>query len=324
MHEPERIESTKLGDSGLQIPKIGFGATALGDMPEVYGFRIDEDRAKATLRAIFAGPASLIDTAPGYRSGRSEQRIGAVIRERGGLPDGFIVSSKLERDLDTGRFDGAQARRSLEASRKALGLDHLHLLHLHDPEFAARLSEITGPGGALAELFAMKEEGLADAVGLAAGNVDIMMPILRDWDFDVMITHNRFTLVNRNATPMIDFARSKGVAILNAAPYNSGVLAKGSDAYPRFVYQDAGAAMLEPIRRIEAVCDRHGIPVGAAALQFSLRDARITSTICGVSEPAEIRLTLEWANWPIPDAAWQDLLALPFSMEDPEAFRWRG
>ena len=72
------------------------------------------------------------------------------------------------------------------------------------------------PKRALAELFRMKEEGLADAVGLAAGRVDIMLPLLKDWDFDALITHNRFTLVYRNAGEMMDYAQTKGIAVLKA------------------------------------------------------------------------------------------------------------
>ena len=129
---------------------------------------------------------------------------------------------------------------------------------------------------------------LATAVGLAAGRVDVMMPILREWDFDALITHNRFTLTNRNAGDMINFARSKGIAVLNAAPYAGGVFAKGSTSYPHYVYQEASGEVLDLIRRIEAICAR-GVPPGAAALQFSLRDERITSTICGVSRPGTDR-----------------------------------
>jgi D-threo-aldose 1-dehydrogenase len=77
--------------------------------------------------------------------------------------------------------------------------------------------------------------------------------------------------------------------------------------------------MLDPIRRIEEICDRHGVPTGAAALQFSLRDPRVTSTVVGVSRPERIAQTLEWANWPIPDAAWDELLALPYASQDPAA-----
>ena len=162
---------------------------------------------------------------------------------------------------------------------------------------------------------------MADAVGLAAGNVDIMMPILRDWDFDALITHNRFTLINRNADDMIDFAHAKGIAVLNAAPYSGGVLAKGTESYPRYVYQQASDDMLEPVLRIEAICARHGIPPGAAALQFSMRDERITSTICGISKPERIQETFDWVKWPIPEHVWDELMALPFAKSDPEAAR---
>jgi D-threo-aldose 1-dehydrogenase len=290
-------------------------------MPDTYGYGVDEHRAKETIRAIFAGPVNFLDTSRNYGLGRSEERIGTVIRERGGLPAGFVLSTKLDRDPDTGRFNAAQARRSFEESLAALGLEQVHLLHLHDPEHAASLGEITGPDGALRELFKMRDEGLAAAVGLAAGHVDVMMPLLRDWDFDALITHNRYTLVNRNAEPMIDFAHEKGIAVLNAAPYGSGVLAKGSDRYARYAYQDATGDRLAPIRRLEAVCHQHNVPLGALALQFSLRDTRITSTICGVSRPERIAQTLEWAQWPIPDLVWSELSSVPFTTDDPEATR---
>jgi D-threo-aldose 1-dehydrogenase len=148
-----------------------------------------------------------------------------------------------------------------------------------------------------------------------------MMPLIRDYDFDVIITHNRHTLVNANADEMIDLARSRGISVLNAAPYASGTLAKGSARFHRYVYQEATDAMLEPVRRIEEICARHGIPTGAAALQYSLRDPRIASTICGVSRPERVAETLEWASWPIPEAAWADLLAVPRTRDDPEKTR---
>jgi len=305
----------------LKVSKICFGTSSLSSMPETYGYAVDVERAHATVRAIFDGPVNFLDTSNNYGMGRSEERIGDVIRERGGLPANFVLATKLDRDMETKRFDASRARRSLEESLKRLGLDRVQLLHLHDPEHSASLSEITGPGGALPELMKMKEEGLADAVGLAAGNVDVMMPLLRDWDFDALVTHNRFTLVNRNAEPMIDFAAGKGIAVLNAAPYASGVLAKGTESFRRYVYQEASDAMLAPVRRIEAICAKHGVPPGAAALQFSLRDPRITSTICGVSRPERVQETSDWASWPIPDALWAELKAFPFSTDDPESTR---
>jgi D-threo-aldose 1-dehydrogenase len=315
------IEKAPLGRTALKVPRIAFGTSGLGDMPDTYGYAVDEERARATVRAVLDGPAKFIDTSRNYGLGRSEARIGAVIRERGGLPEGAIISTKLDRDMETRRFSASRARRSLEESLEALGIDRIHILHLHDPEHTLSLEEVSAKHGPIAELFKMKEEGIAMAVGLAAGVVDIMMPMLRDWDFDALITHNRFTLANHNAEPMIDFAVKKGIAVLNAAPYAGGVLAKGAGQYQRYVYQEASKEMLDPIRRIEAICRKHNVPTGAAALQFSMRDPRVTSTICGVSKPERVRETLEWAAWPIPDAVFAELAALPFSTDDPEATR---
>ena len=318
---PTQMDKVRLGQTKLKVSRLCFGTTSLSSMPDTYGYEVDAERARETVRAIFDGAINFLDTSRIYGFGRSEDLIGQVIRERGGLPEGFVLSTKLDRDPQTNRFDASQARRSVEQSLQALGLDRIHLLHLHDPEHAASLGEITEPGGALSELFKMKDEGLAEAVGLAAGDVDVMMPILRDWDFDALITHNRFTLVNRNAMPMIDFAASKGIAVLNAAPYAGGVLAKGSDSFRRYVYQEASAQMLDPVRRVEAVCARHDVPPGAAALQFSLRDQRVASTICGVSRPERVRQTVAWAEWPMPDSLWEELATLAYSMDDPEATR---
>jgi len=317
----DAMKTKKLGASTIKVPPLCFGTTSLGDMPNTYGYNVDEERAKATVRKIFDGPAKFIDSSRNYGAGRSEARVGEVIRELGGLPAGVVVSTKLDRDMDTRRFDAARARQSLEESLKALNLERVQLLHLHDPEYAADLDDVTRKDGALAELFKMKEEGLCDAVGLAAGRTDIMIPILKDWDFDALITHNRFTLVNRHAGAMMDLAVERNIAVLNAAPYAGGVFAKGSASHARYVYQEADEAMLAPVKRIEAICARHDVPPGALALQFSLRDPRVTSTICGVSKPERVQQTLDWANWPIADEVWAEVDKLPHDTDDPEATR---
>ncbi|WP_170465410.1 aldo/keto reductase [Ruegeria arenilitoris] len=312
-------QTKEIGKTGIRIPPIGFGSTGIGSIPQIYGYEVDEDRARDTLHTILDRPDGFIDTARGYALGRSEERIGNVIRELGGMPEGRILSTKIDRDMDTSVFDADQARRSLEQSLQALGVERVDILSLHDPEYAGNVSEITRSGGALDELFRMKEEGLATAVGLAGGRLDVLMPMLRDRDFDVVMTHNRHTLVNVNAAPLIEFANSKGITILNAAPYAGGLLARGSSLHHFYVYRPTTEKTLAPVREVENICSRHDVPLGALALQFSMRDANIASTVCGVTWPQHVRQTLEWADWSIPEAVWSELAELGQTDADPEA-----
>nr|MBA3414796.1 aldo/keto reductase [Chloroflexia bacterium] len=136
-------------------------------------------------------------------------------------------------------------------------------------------------------------------------------------------THNRYTLLNRSADPLLTLAHEKGLAVLNVAPYGSGLLAKGPDAYPRYAYQQASDEMIERVRRIAAICERHGVSLPAAALQFSTRDPRICNTIVGMSKPERVAQTIEHLTTPIPHALWDDLAEVPFDAEDPEANRFR-
>ena len=315
------MQKVAIGDTGLAVTPLCFGTSGLGNMPDTYGYAVDDARARDTLNAIFDGPVNFLDTSNNYGLGRSEERVGAAIRARRGLPEGFVLSTKLDRDMETGRFDAARARQSVEESLERLGIDTIPMLHLHDPEHARDLTEITGEGGALDELFKLREEGIAQSVGLAMGRIDVMFPILRERPFDALISHNRYTVLNRSASEMFDHAHGRGIAILNAAPYAGGVLAKGSAEMPRVTYQPADDAALAPVRAVEAICARRGVAPGALALQFSMKDPRIASTVVGVSKPERITQTLEWASAKIPAAAWDEIAALPYSTDDPEANR---
>jgi len=315
------LKRNPIGDTGLLVTEIGFGAAPLGGMPETYGHDVDEETARATVRAIFDCPVNLLDVSRNYGAGRAEARIGAVIRERGGLPKDFVISTKLDRDMKTGRFDASRARKSLEESLAALGVDKVGVLHLHDPEYAADLSEVTSKGGALDELFRMKEEGLATSVGLAMGRMALFTSLLSDWPFDVVMNHNRFTLLNRSAGPAFENAHRRGMAVFNAAPYAGGVLAKGSDKTRRITYQNASDEALAPVKRIEEICGRGHVDMGAAALQFSMRSLNISTTIVGVSDPKRVRQTLNWAELRLPESTLEALDRMPYETTDPEAER---
>ena len=315
------MKKNKIKDTGLEVTELSFGTSSLGSMPDTYGYEVSEDRAQKTLNRFFQGPVNMLDTSRNYAMGESEKRIGKAIKENGGWPNGFLLSTKLDRNMDTLVLDKNRVRESLEESLKTLNVDSVDILFLHDPEYAKDITDITKKDGAMDELFKIKNEGLAKAAGVAMGKVDIMFPLLKDWDFDVIINHNRYTLLNREANEMYDYASSKNIAIFNAAPYAGGVLAKGPDNFKKVTYQDATEEKLAPAREFEKVCKKHNVELGAAALQFSLRDNRITSTICGVTSVESIEKNLAWANAEISVEFWDEISKLPFSTNDPESER---
>ncbi|MBA3824363.1 MAG: aldo/keto reductase [Ktedonobacterales bacterium] len=298
-----------LGTTGLMVPGLCIGCAELGNMPDTFAYSVGEAQALATIRAIFAGPIPFADTAASYGDGESERRIGMVIRELGGITPEFVLATKADRDLATGTFDGPQIRRSVERSLRLLGIDQLPLCFLHDPEhigFAAAMA----PGGPVAVLRQCQQEGLIAHVGVAGGPIDLMTRLVETDLFAVAISHNRYTLLTQEAAPLWDACQAHGVAALNAAPYGSGMLAKGPSAYPRYMYDAAPEALVARARALEAACARYGVPLAAAALQFSLRDPRIASTIVGVSKPERLTQTVDLANVAIPAALWNELASL--------------
>ena len=149
--------------------------------------------------------------------------------------------------------------------------------------------------------------GVIDYIGVAGGPIDLMLQYLATGVFDTAISHNRYTLVDQSAEPLLDDAARRGIAFVNAAPYGGGMLVKGPDVVPKYCYQPVSAATLDRVRKMQAICASYDVPLAAAALQFSLRESRITSTIVGITEPERVEQTLRLAEWPIPDKLWEEL-----------------
>ena len=295
-----------LGSTGLQVTPLCIGCAPLGNMPETFAYGVGEEQALATIRAVFAGPINFVDTAASYGDGESERRIGIVLRELGGLPSGFVLASKADRDLHTGEFSGAQMRRSVERSLRLLGVEQIQLLYLHDPEHIS-FEQAMAPGGPVEVLQHCQQEGLIAHLGVAGGPIDLMTRFVETDLFQVAISHNRYTLLNTEADAFWDTCARHGVAAVNAAPYGSGILAKGPDAYPRYMYEEAPTPMLERARKLQAICQNYGVPLAAAALQFSLRDPRITSTIVGMTHPERLAQTIALAQQALPKQLWNDI-----------------
>ena len=303
---PDPASRRLLGSTGLFVSPLCIGCAPLGDMPETFEYGVDEDRALRTLEAVFESPINFLDTAASYGAGESERRIGEVLKGRGGLPEGIVLATKADRDLHTGEFSGDQMRRSVERSLELLGLDRLQLCYLHDPEHES-FEHLMAPGGAVEVLADLRDEGVIEHLGVAGGPIDLEIRYVQTDLFEAVITHNRHTLLDRSAEPLLEVAAERGVALLNAAPYGSGILAKGPDAYARYAYQEAPQEMVERARAMQEVCREFGVPLAAAALQFSMRDPRVASTIVGMSRPERIGQTLKLSAQHVPEELWERL-----------------
>jgi len=299
-----------LGKTSLEVTPICIGGAPLGSMPQNFGYEVPAEQAIETARFVLTSPVNFLDTSNDYGAGRSEERIGQAIGRAGGLPPGFVLATKVDPDPVTGRFDAARARESARESLDRLGLSSVPLLYLHDPEVIT-FEEAMGPGGVVEGLIALRDEGIARHIGVAGGPVELLRRFIRTEIFEVLITHNRFTLVDRSAGELIDEAAAAGIGVVNGAPYGGGILARGPSYTQDYAYRRASAETLRRITRMEELCGQHGIPLRAAALHASLRNPHINSTIVGTATIEHVEELVELAATEIP--AWPQLeeLAAP-------------
>lgn len=298
-----------LGATGLPLTTVAAGTGTW------LAFGPGADTPVATslelAHALFESPAvRILDTSNNYGLGESEARIGLAIRERGGLPDDFLLQTKVDRDMVTGDFSGARMRRSLEESLGRLGLDRLDLVYLHDPENTT-WDESMADDGPVAELVAMRDEGLIAHIGISGGPADMLARYVDTGLFEALITHNRFTLVDRGADALLTRAREAGLGVFNASPYGGGLLTRWPVAPGRYAYGDAPAELVRAANEIGALCSDAGVPLAAAALAWSLRDGRIDSTIIGMRTIDDLRATERLLSVEIPEPLWAAIEAVP-------------
>jgi len=314
------MQTRALGSTGLSVTPLCHGTSPLGNFPAQYGYEVSEGQAVATILRVLEGPINFIDTSNNYFD--AERRIGIALRERGGLPDGFVLATKVDPEHGSTDLSGARARRSVQESLERLGQDRLQLVYIHDPEIHD-FDEATGPGGVVEALVALQQEGLIDNIGVAGGPIDLMQRYVELDVFQAVISHNRFTLVDQSARPLIDQVAERGMAFVNGAPYGGGMLVKGPDAHPNYCYAPAAEATKDRVRAMERACAEHGVPLAAAALQFSFREPKVASTIVGMSTPERVEQTLALAATEISPELWAQLdeLAAPGrnGVEEPAA-----
>ncbi len=302
------IEMT--GPAGWPTAPVTIGTSGLGELGPDGDPSQPPTRAEVDLAVgMLTSPHGLVDTSNMYARGRSEAALGAAIGELGGVPEGTLVLSKADRDLETGAFDRDRVWRSFEESTARLGLDRLPLYQLHDP-YTVTFEQAMASGGAVQGLTELREQGLIDLVGVAAGPSDLLARYVRTGVFDVLLSHNRYTLVDSSAGPLMQEAAERGLTVLNAAPFGGGLLANGSTNTTRYGYRAAPPELLTWVSRLRELCAEHGVSTGAAALRFSMRSPAVRSTVVGISSLARLAELDQLLAEQVPPQLWDDVAEL--------------
>ena len=321
-----------LGHTGLSVTELGFGAAPLGNL-----FRpLADSDARATLAAAEKAGFGYYDTAPFYGFGLSERRLGDALRGRS-----IVLSTKVGQLLKpvAGPIDEAVPRhgyatpmpfeplydyshdgvmRSFEQSLQRLGLSRIDILYIHDigrlthgAASTARMAELTS-GGGLKALEGLRAAKVIGGFGMGVNEIPACLEVMDHARLDVILLAGRYTLLEQNALDdLFPRCAAAGTAIVVGGAYNSGILAVGTktDAPLYYDYEPAPEAIIAKVRAVEAVCDRHGVPLAAAALQFPLAHNLVASVIPGLDSPARVEQTLALHRHTIPAALWRDLQA---------------
>ena len=305
-----------------EVAALALGTATLGNLLR----EMSDERAWAILEAAWDVGVRRFDTAPHYGLGLAERRLGEFLRTRprdelvvstkvgrllrpdpawsGGLDtEQYVVPARLHRVWDLGA-DGL--RRSLEESLERMGLDRVDVAYLHDPE---RAGSPAAPEETAEALVRLREEGIADEVGVASMTTSTLADFAGTGLLDVLMVAGRHTLLDQSAAAQaFPACRRHGTRVAAAAVFNSGLL---SDAEPStgslFDYQPAPADIVDRARRIAAVCHDHGVALTTAALQYPLRDPLVTCVVTGASEPGHVRANAAALTHEVPVALWERL-----------------
>jgi D-threo-aldose 1-dehydrogenase len=310
--ETSRTAPRTLGPNGPAVSRLCLGTSAwsrarFGAGPiEALEFVLDE---AGNSSQVDVAALNFLDTSNEYGAQASEKFIGDAIHRRGGLPAGVVLQTKLDRDPDTGSFSSDRMWRSLLESTARLGIDRLPMLYLHDPELIG-WDEAFAADGPVRALVEMKERGLVDQIGISGGPAPMLQRYVETGLFTAVITHNRYTLVDRSSEELLNVSVDRGVSVINAAVLGGGALARWPEEATRYAYRETSTEMRRAIALMGEACERAGVTLSAAALQFSTRDSRVVSTIVGGNSPEQVRAALADDAVEIPSELWAELETL--------------
>ena len=309
---------------GVSLTAVGLGGAQLGNLSRVS----TDEQCAAAVEAAWRGGVRYFDTAPHYGLGLSERRLGALLRsyprheytvstkvgralvptpERAGQLDdgGFAVPATHRREWDFTR-DGIL--RSVEGSLKRLGLDWLDIAYLHDPDDRWEAASTTGIGA----LIELRDQGVVRAIGAAMNQSAMLAAFVATCDVDVVMLAGRYTLIDRHAEEdLLPLAIERGVAVVAAGVYNSGLLSRREIAPDaQFEYDAAPPDVLEVARTVAGLCALGGVELPEAAIQFPMRHPAVAGVVIGARDRAQVEQSLARAARPIPPQLWSDIDAV--------------
>jgi L-galactose dehydrogenase len=276
-----------LGRTGLNLSCLGFGASSLGQE-----FRtVDLSEAMKCVRVALDHGVNFIDTSPFYGRGLSECLLGPALR---GVPrDSYYLGTKLGR-YDLAHFDFSARRvvESVDVSLHRLGVESFDIVLCHDIEFVdmAQIVEETLPA-----MRRLQQQGKLRWVGISGYPMHIFRYVLDRADLDVILSYNHYTLQNTMLADLVPYLRSKGVGIMNAAPFSARLLTNA----PLPAWHKATPAVRAACRQAAEHCAARGIDIAQLALQFSLAHEDLTTCIVGSANPANVKNWIDWADQPL-------------------------
>jgi D-threo-aldose 1-dehydrogenase len=312
----------RVGQTDLFAPRVGLGTAALGNFLQAMS---DADAVAVISRALASG-VRYIDTAPLYGHGLAERRVGQAIA---GTPQaGLAVSTKVGRLLragaprdDTQYHDGVSfykevpptgpmwdfsydgVRQSVVESLERVGVGRFDVLHMHDPDDHLEQAATTG----YRALRDLRAQGMVTAVGAGSNRSAPLAELIRACDLDVVLVAGRYTLLDQTAmADLLPLCESRGVSVVIGGVFNSGILI---DPVPgaHFNYVPADQALLVRARAIQQICNKHDVPMAAAALQFPLAHPRVCTVLIGPRTIGELETDLSLFEVEIPAQLWADL-----------------
>jgi D-threo-aldose 1-dehydrogenase len=281
------IPWTDVGRANIHTTRLGIGAWGFGPIGAPETQVADDEALVALLRAAFDAGMRYLDTAESYAN---EERLGRLLPLAGAPPD-LVIATKSGRSGPVKEgYTAAHFRRSAENSLRALGLEKLPLLLIHDPRDDDDMAEVLGPGGALEGLRKLQSEGLVQSIGIATGTIGPLWKAVETGEFDVLQMPRLYTLLNTAAkdTGLLAAARAKNMGTLVPAPFGGNILATGVRDKPLYMYRPAIPVVVEAVRRMEERCRELGVSLPVAALAFVLTEPLVDVTIVGMARPQEV------------------------------------